>query len=75
MIKINDDLFLIKLMMNESYKSLGPEWNQISPNHKTFKKDGKLFFCEIVEELEIIEDEVISNEIITIEDAVENPTI
>ncbi len=68
-IKINDDLFLIKRIMSDSYESLGPDWNQISPNHKTFKKDGKLFFCELIEIIEEIE------ETDSVELIVENPTI
>lgn len=58
MIKVNDDLFLVHRTMSEGYESLGPEWNKISPLYRTFKQNGRLFFCELVEEIEIIEEPV-----------------
>ena len=73
MIKVNDDLLLIKLILDESYVELGKEWNQISSLNRTFKKDNKVFFCELIEEVETIEEEVVNEEITVIEDTVENP--
>lgn len=61
MIKVNDDLLLIKHTMNVGYEPLAPEWNKISSLHRTFKREDKLFFCELIEEA------------ITVEETVENP--
>jgi hypothetical protein len=61
MIKVNDDLLLIKYIMAAGYESLAPEWNKISLLYRTFKREDKLFFCEIIEEA------------ITVEETVENP--
>ena len=58
MIKVNEDLLLIKLIMDVEYEPLAPEWNKISPLYRTFKKENKLFFCELIEEIETIEDTV-----------------
>ena len=46
--------------MAVEYESLAPEWNKISPLHRTFKREDKLFFCELVEEAEIV-DETVEN--------------
>lgn len=62
MIRINDDLFLVRKIMSEEYEVLGSEWNEISPLYKTFKQNGRIFFCELIENVE------------TIDDIVENPT-
>lgn len=62
-IKVNDELFIIKRILDVAYEPLGPEWNALSPLHKTFKRDNKIFFCELIEEIEF-----------TMEN-VENPTI
>lgn len=59
-IKINGDLYIVRRNMNVEYEPLGPEWNKISPLHKTFKQNDRLFFCELIEEAEIIE-EVVGN--------------
>ena len=58
MVRINDELFLIKLILDEKYESLGPDWNTLTSLNKTFKKDGKVFFCELIEEVETIEENV-----------------
>ena len=57
-IKINGDLFFIKRAMSDRYEKLASEWNNLSPKHKTFKQNNKLFFCELIEELTIIEENV-----------------
>jgi hypothetical protein len=54
-IKVNDDLFLVKRIVGEHYEQFAPLWNEISPNHKTFKKNNQMYFCEIIEEANIIE--------------------
>jgi hypothetical protein len=59
-IKINDELLMVRRTMSAEYEVLGPEWNKISPLHKTFKQGDRLFFCEIIEEAEIVE-EVVEN--------------
>lgn len=57
LLKVNDELFIIKKILDVSYESLGTEWNALSPLNKTFKKDNKVFFCELIEEIEFaIED-------------------
>jgi hypothetical protein len=58
MIKVNDELFLIKRTTNELYERFASLWNKISINHKTFKKDGRMYFCELIEEAQIIEDNI-----------------
>ena len=58
MIKVNDDLFLIKRTTNDLYERFASLWNEISINHKTFKKDGRMYFCELIEEAQIIEDNI-----------------
>lgn len=57
-IKVNDDLFLIKRTTNEWYEQFASLWNEISVEHKTFKKDGRMYFCERIEEAQIIEDNI-----------------
>jgi hypothetical protein len=58
MIKVNDELFLIKRATNELYERFASLWNEISINHKTFKKDSRMYFCERIEEAQIIEDSI-----------------
>jgi hypothetical protein len=58
LIRVNDDLLIVKRVMDEAYTELGKEWNKISPLNRTFKKDNKVFFCELVEEAETIEETV-----------------
>jgi hypothetical protein len=62
MLKIGDNLYLIKHILNESYENVGTQWNEIDKFNRTFKKDGKVYFCEQIEEA------------ITIDEDVENPT-
>jgi hypothetical protein len=59
-IRVNEDLLMVKRVMAVEYESLAPEWNKISPLHRTFKREDKLFFCELVEEAEIV-DETVEN--------------
>lgn len=59
-LKINEDVFLIKrLFKEEDIKNIDPikEWTE---SDHVFKKDGILYFCEKIQELEeIIEEQVI----------------
>ena len=57
-IKINDDLLIVRHTMNAEYEILGPEWNKISSLYRTFKQGGRLFFCELIEEAIIINENV-----------------
>jgi hypothetical protein len=57
-IKVNDDLFLIKRITSEYYEQFASLWNEMSIEHKTFKKDGRMYFCERIEEAQIIEDSI-----------------
>lgn len=62
-IRVNEDLLMVKRVMAAEYESLAPEWNKISLLHRTFKKEDKLFFYELVEEAEIV-DETVENPVI-----------
>lgn len=57
-IRVNEDLLIVKRVMATEYESLAPEWNKISPLHRTFKREDKLYFCELVEEAEIVNEAV-----------------
>jgi hypothetical protein len=57
-IKVNDELFLIKRTTNEMYESAASTWNEMSINHKTFKKEGRMYFCELIEEAQIVEENI-----------------
>lgn len=50
MLKIGDSLYLVKLILNEDHDALAQEWNKMSELNKTFKKDSKMYFCELVED-------------------------
>jgi hypothetical protein len=58
LIRVNDDLFLIKRTTGEYYEKFASLWNEMSAEHKTFKKDGRMYFCERIEEAQIIEDSI-----------------
>lgn len=58
LLKINDELFTIKRITNLQCESLASKWNNISPKYKTFKKNERLYFCELVEELIPIEEDL-----------------
>jgi hypothetical protein len=55
LIKVNEDLFLVKRTTGSHYEQFASLWNELSPNHKTFKKDNRMYFCELIEEATIIE--------------------
>jgi hypothetical protein len=57
-VKINDELLIIKHVVNGGSEELAHEWNAINPLNKTFKKEDKMYFCESVEEATVIEDNV-----------------
>lgn len=54
-IKINDELFLVKRITGEHYGPFAPQWNELSSTHRTFKKDNQMYFCELIEDANIIE--------------------
>jgi hypothetical protein len=58
MIKVNDELFLIKRMTSLIYEPFAHIWNEMSLSHKSFKKDNKMFFCEVIEEAQIEEAQI-----------------
>ncbi len=62
-LKIGETLYLIKHILNDSYEPVASKWNEMDRLHKTFKRDGRMYFCEQVEEA------------ITVDENVENPTI
>ncbi len=57
-IRVNEELFLIKRITSEWYEQFASLWNEMSIEHKTFKKDGQMYFCERIEEAQIIEDSI-----------------
>ena len=71
-LKIGDDLFLVKRRISIIYEPLASEWNEISPNYRTFKKNNDLYLCELVEDA-IIEENVIVEEAVV--ENLENPII
>lgn len=54
-IKINDELFLVKRITGEHYGQFAHLWNELSSNHRTFKKENQMYFCEVIEEANIVE--------------------
>lgn len=50
MLKIGDSLYLVKLILNEDDDALAQEWNKMSELNRTFKRDNKMYFCELIEE-------------------------
>jgi hypothetical protein len=54
-IKINDELFLVKRIAGEHYGRFAHLWNELSPTNKVFKKDNQMYFCEVIEEANIVE--------------------
>lgn len=53
-IKVNEDVFLIKKTYREDMvKDIEPIKEWLGSDH-VFKKDGIMYFCEKVQELEII---------------------
>lgn len=55
-LKIGDEKYQIVRATNLLYEVLASEWNELSPEHKTFKKDERLYFCKLVEEATIEEE-------------------
>ena len=46
-------MFLVRRKTGNLYEKFAHVWNDISPSHKTFKKDGYMYFCELIEEAQI----------------------
>jgi hypothetical protein len=53
LIRVNDEMFLVRRKTGNLYEKFAHAWNDISPSHKTFKKDGYMYFCELIEEAQI----------------------
>jgi hypothetical protein len=49
-IKVNDELFLVKRITGLLYETHASLWNEVSEAYRSFKKDNKMFFCELIEE-------------------------
>lgn len=56
LIKINDDLLLVKYTTSVSYESSAKEWNALNERNRSFKQGNLMYFCEMVEEANIIEE-------------------
>ena len=50
MLKIGDSLYLVRYILNEDSDTVAQEWNKMSELNKTFKKDNKMYFCELIED-------------------------
>jgi hypothetical protein len=61
-IRVQDELFLIKRTTGERYAQFAHIWNEMSSTHKTFKKDNRMYFCELIEEAQTIEENDINNQ-------------
>jgi hypothetical protein len=61
-IRVGEELFLVKYNLRDEYGDLALEWNKIGPERRSFKKDGRLYLCEVIEEATIIEDEEVIEE-------------
>lgn len=56
-IRVGEELFLVKYNIRDEYNELALEWNKIGPEKRSFKRDGRLYLCEVIEEATIIENE------------------
>lgn len=56
-IRIGDDLLAIKYTASVSYESVAKEWNALSEYNRSFKQGNLMYFCEMIEEANIIEEE------------------
>jgi hypothetical protein len=61
-IRVGEELFLVKYNLRDEYGDLALEWNKIGSERRSFKKDGRLYLCEVIEEATIIEDEEVIEE-------------
>lgn len=61
-INIGEELFLIKMTLRDEHEQLALEWNRIGSEKRSFKKDGRLYLCEVIEEATIIEDKEVIEE-------------
>ena len=66
MLKIGDSLYLVRYILSEDYDAAAQEWNKMSELNKTFKRDNKMYFCELIEDaiVETVVDEDVDNPII-----------
>jgi hypothetical protein len=56
-VSIGEELFLIKYNLRDEYEQLAFEWNKIGPERRSFKRDGRLYLCEVIEEATIVKEE------------------
>lgn len=56
-IKVNDDLLLVKYTTSVGYESSAKKWNALSEHNRSFKQGNLMYFCEMIEEANIIEEE------------------
>lgn len=56
-IRIGDDLLTVKYTANVSYEPVAKEWNALSEYNRSFKQGNLMYFCEMIEEANIIEEE------------------
>ena len=61
-IRVGEELFLVKINLRDEYEELALEWNRTGHEKRSFKKDGRLYLCEVVEEATIIENEEVIEE-------------
>lgn len=61
-IEVNGELFLIKMSIKDEHEQLAFEWNKIGPERRSFKRDGRLYLCEVIEEATIVEEETVIEE-------------
>jgi hypothetical protein len=55
-IRINDDLLTVKYTVSVSYESSAKEWNALSESNRSFKQGNLMYFCELIEEANVIEE-------------------
>ncbi len=56
-VNIGDELFIIRHNLRDEYEQLAFEWNKIGPERRSFKRDGRLYLCEVIEEATIVKEE------------------
>jgi hypothetical protein len=56
-LRVNDDLYEVLRKIKEEQKPVIETWREHLGAEKVFRKDGYLFFCVLVPEAEIVEDQ------------------
>jgi hypothetical protein len=57
LINVNGELFMVKMSVRDEHEQLAFEWNKIGPEKRSFKRDGRLYLCEVIEEATIVKEE------------------